>query len=99
METSTVSLASLNPRILPSPCCVHCSPHGLHECNCRETGMYFVVKVFLCNKSSGVKNKEQKKIILWQVSHTVSSCFISGSLLRSLFCWTYLRQCPFVRCV
>lgn len=62
METSsTVLSASLNPTNLPSPHYVHCSPHGLHECNCRETGVHFVVKVFLCNKSSGVKKKGRRK--------------------------------------
>lgn len=59
--SSTVLLASLNPTMLRGPHYVHCSLHGLQKCNCRETGAHFVVKVFLCNKSSGVKNKGRKK--------------------------------------
>lgn len=90
-DTSTVLLASLNTTILPSPHYVRCSPHGLHECNCRETGAQFAVKVFLCNKSSGIRNKGRRKLTLWQVSHAMSSCFVSGSLLRSLLFWTYLE--------
>ena len=86
-----VLLASLNSTILPSPHCMHRSSHSLHECNCGETGAQFVIKVFLCNKSSGVRNKGRRKLALWQVSHAVSSCFVRGSLLSILLLWTYLE--------
>lgn len=61
----TALLASLNSAILPSPPYVQCSPHSLHECNCRETGAQLVVTIFLCNKSSGVRKKGKRKLTFW----------------------------------
>lgn len=76
----TVLLASLNSTILPGPHYVRCLPRGLHERNCRETDAQFVVKVFLCNKSSDVRNKGRRRLVLWQASHATSACLVSGPL-------------------